>query len=571
MMGTASVFQNGAVPSCHLWQSTERFCVLDTCLGDASDFLTVKAAWKAAPESSRTLHYVALCGASFVPPTQELESDWPLPLDGHHQVALHGEPNVRMSVVFGESNAALHKLAATFDLILLKPGITIASDLARVSRHGTALCLRFENETLLDSLHKAGFALEREATGTSGCFRGQHHRTNSHATHRGERSAIIIGAGLAGTAAAASLSNRGWNVALLEKHPVPAKQASGNLSAVISPMLSKDDGVAARLSRASFFSLLSELQRYNDSIKPAKWSSCGLLQMARDDKEEHQQEEMLSRGLYPPEYVRFLKQEDASHLLGWPVPAGGLYFPRGGWMNPLSLCHARLQSPNIKARFNADVSNIEFENGLWQTFNAAGDRLCEAPVLILANAFESSKFRQSSRLHFKKVRGQVTHVPAEQIPLIQQVVSRDGYLTPSFEGLRSVGATYDFDSDERSLDAESQQKNLARLSSLLNGVMTPSMGLSGRVGFRSLTADRLPVVGMMPDFESVAAPALNNSKILRKSGLYALLGLGSRGAVWSTLAGEILAAMIEGEPAPVSGDLLSAIDPARFLARTKST
>jgi tRNA 5-methylaminomethyl-2-thiouridine biosynthesis bifunctional protein len=240
-------------------------------------------------------------------------------------------------------------------------------------------------------------------------------------------------------------------------------------------------------------------------------------------------------------------------------------------MNPLSLCHARLQSPNIKARFNADVSNIEFENGLWQTFNAAGDRLCEAPVLILANAFESSKFRQSSRLHFKKVRGQVTHVPAEQIPLIQQVVSRDGYLTPSFEGLRSVGATYDFDSDERSLDAESQQKNLARLSSLLNGVMTPSMGLSGRVGFRSLTADRLPVVGMMPDFESVAAPALNNSKILRKSGLYALLGLGSRGAVWSTLAGEILAAMIEGEPAPVSGDLLSAIDPARFLARTKST
>lgn len=42
------------------------------------------------------------------------------------------------------------------------------------------------------------------------------------------REALVIGAGLAGCATAASLAARGWQVRLLERHAAPAGEASGN-------------------------------------------------------------------------------------------------------------------------------------------------------------------------------------------------------------------------------------------------------------------------------------------------------------------------------------------------------
>jgi tRNA 5-methylaminomethyl-2-thiouridine biosynthesis bifunctional protein len=39
---------------------------------------------------------------------------------------------------------------------------------------------------------------------------------------------------------------------------------------------------------------------------------------------------------------------------------------------------------------------------------------------------------------------------------------------------------------------------------------------------------------------------------------------GARGLISPPLCGEIIAAVLEGEPAPVSARLLAALDPARF-------
>ena len=53
----------------------------------------------------------------------------------------------------------------------------------------------------------------------------------------------------------------------------------------------------------------------------------------------------------------------------------------------------------------------------------------------------------------------------------------------------------------------------------------------------------------------------------RQTGLFGLLGLGSRGLVWAALAAEALASQLEGDPMPLEGDLLDAVDPGRFLLR----
>jgi tRNA 5-methylaminomethyl-2-thiouridine biosynthesis bifunctional protein len=49
--------------------------------------------------------------------------------------------------------------------------------------------------------------------------------------------------------------------------------------------------------------------------------------------------------------------------------------------------------------------------------------------------------------------------------------------------------------------------------------------------------------------------------------LYGLLGLGSRGLVWSSLLAEHLACLINAEAQPLEGDQADAIDPARFALR----
>lgn len=568
MNGTASVLSDDAVPYADLWRSTEQFSVLDACFGDGSSFATLRKAWKNSPGSCRKLHYIGLCGSQIGPPPQGFQHSWPLPLLGHHHIPLSDDPEIQLTLVFGKTCKALATLAATFDLLLLLGEEHQAADLARISRRGTTLYTLSSSAPYWDALQRAGFALEAKTTlFIRGRFRGDHQRRQCAQLYSGNKHAIVIGAGLAGTAAAASLANRNWRVTVFEKQQAPAMGASGNLAAAISPMLSKDDGIAARLSRACFLALLAELRRLDNTPHPAKWEACGLLQMAKDDKETALFRDIIKRSVYPPQFVRFLNKDEASAQAGCPVPGAGFYFPQGGWVNPPSLCRARLQSPQIRLSSNTDIAEIRFEKGVWRVYEKHSGCLAEAPVLILANAFEAAHFSQCEKMHFKKVRGQVTHLTQKDLPPFHCVISRNGYLTPTVEGLSSLGATYDFDSDEQELDAECQRVNLARISSLLDGIAIGPRELSGRVGFRSLTADRLPVVGAIPDYAALSTGTPTLHAIARQQGLYGLLGLGSRGVVWSTLAGETLAAMIEGEPSPLPSDLLAAIDPARFLQR----
>ena len=73
--------------------------------------------------------------------------------------------------------------------------------------------------------------------------------------------------------------------------------------------------------------------------------------------------------------------------------------------------------------------------------------------------------------------------------------------------------------------------------------------VEGRVAFRAVTRDRLPVVGKIAE------------------GVYGAFAYGSRGLVWAALAAELIASELEGEPLPLEGALVNALDPARFRRR----
>jgi tRNA 5-methylaminomethyl-2-thiouridine biosynthesis bifunctional protein len=154
------------------------------------------------------------------------------------------------------------------------------------------------------------------------------------------------------------------------------------------------------------------------------------------------------------------------------------------------------------------------------------------------------------------------------LPNLAHALCREGYLTPALEGVHCLGASYAYDDGEE-LRSTEHASNLVRLASMLPGAEQglDATQLDGRVGFRAATPDRLPIVGALPVPHSILPRDCRLADLPRQPGLFGLLGLGSRGLVWSALAAEALASQLNGDPMPLESDLLDAVDPGRFPLR----
>jgi tRNA 5-methylaminomethyl-2-thiouridine biosynthesis bifunctional protein len=123
------------------------------------------------------------------------------------------------------------------------------------------------------------------------------------------------------------------------------------------------------------------------------------------------------------------------------------------------------------------------------------------------------------------------------------------------------------------LRAESQEENLARAAEILGEARLQACGarnaaLAGRVGFRTMAPDRLPLVGALPD-HAAQGRAERLRDVQRHDGVYTLLGYASRGLIWAPLAAELLASQLEHEPLPLEATLAAALDPARFVLKAR--
>ncbi len=340
-----------------------------------------------------------------------------------------------------------------------------------------------------------------------------------------------MGAGLAGAALCERLCARGWEITLVEKHAAPAQEASGNHAGAFHPIVTPDDSLFARLTRAGF---LFSLQRFS-SLGNLRWDACGALQLARNDKEAASQQASIAALGLPAEYAQLVTREEASARAGVPVAAGGLWFPQAGWIKPQSLVRALLDAcgPRLKKVFGKELLHLP-----------------ENTTAILATADDSLHRIPHARL--RRVRGQLTYVPESAIEAPHVVVLRGGMVLPPVDGLCVVGASFDLDDEDRAPRASSDEGNLERLERILPGFFKRDLGsLQGRVAFRTVVPDRLPIAGRVGE------------------GIYCLLALGSRGLIWSSLAAELIAAGLEGEPLPLEAPLAAAVSPGRFELRAR--
>lgn len=383
--------------------------------------------------------------------------------------------------------------------------------------------------------------------------------------------AIVVGAGLAGSSAAERLVARGWSIDLIDRAAGPGQGASGNLTGVLRPLPSLDDNRLSKLTRAAFDYALKHFAELTSENLPLCWGQTGVLHLGRDATHVAAQQRVVEVQQPAADALRFVDRAEAGHLAGWPVANGGWWFQRGGWVDPASLCRANVArcGQAIRLHFGCHVAQIDRRTGVWRVLNTAGEVIAEAPALVLANATDARRFAVTAHLPLRSARGQVSHLTAEAESPPQVVVCRLGYVTPAVDGVRCAGATFAVDDGEAALREADHAENLARLNLTLPGygkAIRP-IDIGGRVGFRPLAPDRLPMIGPVADSAAIdpAKPVVPLSGLPRVPGLFLVNGFGARGIVWSALAGELLACLLSGASPPIAADLVNAVDPGRFV------
>lgn len=580
------------------WRGKHNFTILETGFGLGLNFLATWAEWSDDPARSAQLHYLALEKHPFSAPdlatlharwpelasfSEQLLAAWPPLVPGFHRLLLDGG-RIVLTLIFGDIRTCLPQVDASVDAFYLdgfSPGKnpdmwepSLLSRFDRLSAPQATLATYTVSAIVRQSLTQAGFVCEKQA--------GFGHKKDMLAAHfaprwqppprrmpSAEMHAIVIGAGLAGSAACERLTARGWQVTLIERHAQPAQEASGNRAGIVMPLLSKDDNPASRLSRAAYLFTLQWWAHLGGIGRAFSGEQCGVLQLARDAAHARIQEQIAASHRYPAEFAQWLDPNAASALLKSSQAHGGWLFPRGGWVYPASLCDAMLAAcaNRVQRRFDNSAFRLEQSGQYWQVIDHADALIAEAPVVIFANGTNAIVFSQTRQLPLQTIRGQITHVDAALLPEFPVVVCGDGYLTRPAQGICSVGASYDADADPQ-LRQASQQENLARLAQVIPSVANriETFPMAGRVGFRTVSPDRLPLVGALP----VVDQAGNHERLRnvpRFPGLYGLLAYASRGLIWAPFAAELLAAELNGEPLPVERDLVAALDPARFMLK----
>lgn len=393
--------------------------------------------------------------------------------------------------------------------------------------------------------------------------------------------ALVVGAGLAGAAVAASLARRGWQVCVLEAQ-TPASGASGVPVGLLAPHTSRDHSARSRISAAGLAATWAQVRRL--LAQGPDWQQGGVLECA-----------------------------PAAAGRSQPASAAAQWHDNGGWVKPARLVHAWLAQPGIAVRAHCPVARLappDAAHAQWRALNAAGEELARASLVVLASGFASQALLGHlvpgsavdspdlpAHQAMQAIRGEITwgHYRAASVltPLLP-TTPRNGHgsliagVPADASGAAAAnntaasalrwfcGASYQRDAQNLAPRLADQEANLARLPVLLPTTGTAlAAALAGTalhawVGVRCASRDRLPLVGPVPGWSSAPLPGQASSATKRAAnhapnrranqlppapGLWLCTALGSRGLSYAALCAELLATRLHREPLPLPASL----------------
>ncbi|WP_261540883.1 bifunctional tRNA (5-methylaminomethyl-2-thiouridine)(34)-methyltransferase MnmD/FAD-dependent 5-carboxymethylaminomethyl-2-thiouridine(34) oxidoreductase MnmC [Burkholderia multivorans] len=596
------------------WQQRRTFTIVETGFGTGCNFLATWAAWRDDPARCERLHFVSVekhpfsredlrrAAAHIVANTtisanvDELADAWPPLVPGLHRLEFDAG-RVVLTLVFGDALERLPTLVARADAFYLDGfapsknadlwSIDVFRALARMAGERATFATYSSSGVVKRALDEAGFAY-RKVDGFAGKramlvgeyaprWRMRRHEPPRAWPNAAARRALVIGAGVAGCAVVERLAARGWNVTLIERHERIASEASGNPAGVFHPLMTRDDNVASRLTRAGFLYAVPRWRALEKGGHAFARSTRGMVHLAESADDFARMRDAFDALGAPSDYAKLLDTDAARAYLDLPVAHGGLLFPHGGAVWPAALADAQCAAAGdrVQRLTRTEVARLERNGDEWHALDAHGRTLAQAPVVVLANAGDAVRLAGLRHVALQPVRGQLTLLPAGSASPLPCPAIGDGYAVPLDDGTLLIGATFEPDDVDPAIRVAGHAENLERVRRLLPGLIddVPALDtLRGRVAFRWVAGDRLPLIGPLADeAQAVAnARALSGAKardLPRMPGLYGAFGYGSRGLVWAALGAELIASQLDGEPWPIERELAEAVDPARFLIR----
>ena len=596
-----------------------QFCIGETGFGTGLNFLCAWQLWDHLAPGDARLHFVScekyplsrsdlqralVLWPELEPWADQLLAQYTDLAAGWQRFSL-AEGRVTLTLLIGDVLDTLPQLEAQIDAWFLdgfapakNPDMwqpALYAQLARLSGPGTTLATFTSVGEVRRGLQAAGFSMRKvkghgrkremicgqlESLPDSEWAAPWYQRPAAQPDR--ERSALIIGAGLAGCATAFALARRGWQVTVIERHAHAAAEASGNTQGILYCKLSPHQTLLSRYVQASYaygLRLLHEVLPQGDS----NWNACGVLQLSTDDKERTRQLALVDQG-YPPSFLHSVDIDQASAIAGIKLDRPGLFFPSAGWVNPPSLCQALLQQPNIRLITHSEALQLAHCDGQWHALDDRQQTLTQSAVAIICSANDSQRFSQTSRAPLKAIRGQVTQLAANaDSAALRTVLCAEGYISPARQGEHHLGASFRFDRLDSEPSPEENLSNLQMLDKLspqLAALLQPQQQdpacLPARAALRCTTPDYLPLVGPVADAEAFREDYAVLAKDASKQpdsptrwhpGLYINAGHGSRGMVSCPLSGELIAAWLDNEPLPLPRDVVNALHPNRFMLR----
>jgi tRNA 5-methylaminomethyl-2-thiouridine biosynthesis bifunctional protein len=353
------------------WSSQPQWTVLETGFGLGLNFLVTWAAWKADPQRPRLLHFVsteafpasardvlrsAQTHPELIPFAEQLQRQlWGL-LPGFHRLVFEGG-QVLLTLCIGDAKAMLREQSFEADSVYLdgfspqrNPDIWdlhTFKAVARCCRRGTRIATWTIARSVRDALAQCGFVVKKvpgippKRDNLQGEFNPawEPKKAQPPPARRAPSTCVVIGAGLAGAAVAASLARRGWQVQVLDAAEAPAAGASGLPAGLLAPHVSPDDNLLSRLSRSG---IRATLQQADALLQPGKdWAPTGVLEHCV----EHPRK---LPGAWQEDWADaahdWTQPASAAQLAqcGLPAEAPALWHARAGWIKPASLVSAWL-------------------------------------------------------------------------------------------------------------------------------------------------------------------------------------------------------------------------------------
>jgi len=397
----------------------------------------------------------------------------------------------------------------------------------------------------------------------------------------GTRTALVIGAGLAGSSTAYSLARRGWKVQVVDKAEQLASGASGNSQAVLQCRLFQQQSPAAEFMLQSYLYALRLYQRPNLG-KASQWHGCGVVQLSNALNKRKPLLIDALKQLYPDSIITRLAQTDSRILDNIDLSEPALWFPQGGWLNPSLLCQALLSHENIEVKLKTEITALESGSDGWTAIsNSDSDTIDQAAAVIIATSHSAAHLSQAREIPLLRSRGQVTQIPStSRSSKLSVVLSGTRFICPANAAQHMIGASYHSVDDSPSTNSLEQTIDSENLDTVKQLFLDPEfLGqeiIGARVSVRCNAPDRMPVVGMVPkhldnlnQYRDLAKNAQRVSDISGSyhAGLFINVAHGSFGLSSCPLSAEYLASLINNEQCPLTSAQADCLNPIRFLIR----